>query len=782
MKINVTVLPLLLSKWIKEARMKRIFKGLMPLPLLVSVFVCTLLGQWKRTSGPCGGEVCKIIIDPQNEETLYAITMTAFSGVFKSTDGGKTWVALTNGLGFNDIDSYARMPEDLAIDVSMPDTLYVAVNQPGSVGPSCLYRTTNGGDNWAPVKTTKIYALCAKDGTVFALSDSGLLCSSNAGETWKTQNPSLSGNKILLDEQNILWIGGSEGLFSSSDSAKTYRQFVFQNFWKVDAFDVSSANGEKCVAVSVAGNPAKYDSLYISFDEGTTWVNRTQTLPYEPSIESYEIPYALRISRHNTNRIFAGSAKGFYRTTDRGMRWEKQDSGLTLPHVTFPNYQTIVTSLEISRDDTNTILAGTTNDGIYRSTDEGATWQFLSMPSGEVGALSVGTLDNPDRVYCASTGGLYYQTDSMWVPTSMLVGQIESWGGIMALAVSPHNPDLVLVSPQNSVAWGLLYKTTDGGTTWSLEGGTPSEGRFTRILFDPIDSTRVYAGWIASYGPRHGGILMSINESDSWTQLQNGFEPVDIAIDPTDNQRFYVLDQGGAIYLSTDKGITWNTLRAESDSEHSVLRFDPTNPRRLFVGSFNLFVSEDRGDTWVRKSFGKKITDIDVDGETGDLFVATYKDGVWCSTNGGDTFVKISSLPSERITKLLFYIKDRRRRLMAGTRAVGAYEYDLGPVLSIQKEKSFGTTFSLSQNYPNPFNPTTTIEYSLPRQSHVNLRIYDVLGREIKTLVNEEQFAGRYALRWNGTSDLKTAVSSGTYFCVFCAGEYRVVKKMMFLR
>ena len=72
--------------------------------------------------------------------------------------------------------------------------------------------------------------------------------------------------------------------------------------------------------------------------------------------------------------------------------------------------------------------------------------------------------------------------------------------------------------------------------------------------------------------------------------------------------------------------------------------------------------------------------------------------------------------------------------------------------------------FALDQNYPNPFNPTTTIRYGLPMQAAVSLKIYDVLGREVMTLLEETQGAGVQSVVWNGWNSLGAQVSSGMYF------------------
>ncbi len=86
-------------------------------------------------------------------------------------------------------------------------------------------------------------------------------------------------------------------------------------------------------------------------------------------------------------------------------------------------------------------------------------------------------------------------------------------------------------------------------------------------------------------------------------------------------------------------------------------------------------------------------------------------------------------------------------------------------------------SYSLSQNFPNPFNPTTVIGYELPVNSQVNLKIYDVLGREVQTLVNEREDAGGHSAHFNASN-----LPSGVYFYRLQAGSFGMVKKMVLLR
>jgi len=103
-------------------------------------------------------------------------------------------------------------------------------------------------------------------------------------------------------------------------------------------------------------------------------------------------------------------------------------------------------------------------------------------------------------------------------------------------------------------------------------------------------------------------------------------------------------------------------------------------------------------------------------------------------------------------------------------------------VVVSDKSESLPKAFSLSQNYPNPFNPETVIKYTLPEDCHVELTIYNILGRKVKTLVNEYQDAGYRIAGWDSRGDKGDAVASGIYFYKIKAGRYTDVKKMVVLK
>jgi hypothetical protein len=102
--------------------------------------------------------------------------------------------------------------------------------------------------------------------------------------------------------------------------------------------------------------------------------------------------------------------------------------------------------------------------------------------------------------------------------------------------------------------------------------------------------------------------------------------------------------------------------------------------------------------------------------------------------------------------------------------------------LNINHDKTIPDQYILFQNYPNPFNPVTTLRYDLPENGHINITIYDMLGREVKTLINQTQNAGYRSVQWNTTNDYGKPVSAGIYLYQIQAGEYISTKKMVLLK
>ncbi len=109
-------------------------------------------------------------------------------------------------------------------------------------------------------------------------------------------------------------------------------------------------------------------------------------------------------------------------------------------------------------------------------------------------------------------------------------------------------------------------------------------------------------------------------------------------------------------------------------------------------------------------------------------------------------------------------------------------QFSTGSATDSKEEVELPTQFELAQNYPNPFNPSTIIAFSIPNQSYVSLKIFDILGREIRTLVNSDMSAGKYTVNWNGDDNNGNKVATGTYIYRITAGAFVSTKKMILIK
>lgn len=193
---------------------------------------------------------------------------------------------------------------------------------------------------------------------------------------------------------------------------------------------------------------------------------------------------------------------------------------------------------------------------------------------------------------------------------------------------------------------------------------------------------------------------------------------------------------GGGVYLSTNKGINWTAVDSGLTYPYvSLLAVSGTN-----------------------------------------LFAVAYGSGVFLSTNFGTSWTQVNSGLNN---KYVYSIAVNQTNLFAGLFYGGVWRKPLSEMITDVKgvQNNWPTSFSLQQNYPNPFNPSTMIDYSIPKTSLVTIKLYDILGKEILTVVNEEKSAGNYSVQFNGGN-----LSSGIYFYRMQSGNFVETKKLLLLK
>jgi hypothetical protein len=162
---------------------------------------------------------------------------------------------------------------------------------------------------------------------------------------------------------------------------------------------------------------------------------------------------------------------------------------------------------------------------------------------------------------------------------------------------------------------------------------------------------------------------------------------------------------------------------------------------------------------------------------SGNVWIATQWAGLvkFDGTNWTVYTASNSGLPDNRVRTIAV---DDNNDIWIGTNSGFAVFYPNMPVnISDNNKGGVAADYFLSQNYPNPFNPATTIVYSLPARNKVSIIVYDLLGKEVAELVNEEKPAGSYEIQFNGSR-----LSSGVYFYRMRAGRFISIRKLLLMK
>jgi photosystem II stability/assembly factor-like uncharacterized protein len=272
----------------------------------------------------------------------------------------------------------------------------------------------------------------------------------------------------------------------------------------------------------------------------------------------------------------------------------------------------------------------------------------------------------------------------------------------------------------------LLLKTTNGGFNWTRLAPpiSGSDMELNDVFF--IDAN---TGYTVGWGPTTNIFLKTTNGGNNWSSISSGIGSEAYSIHFTLPNTGYICGQNG-IYKTFNGGVNWYQTHQDKANE---LYF--VNANTGYALCWNGIVkTTNAGDNWFYQNytFPDFLSIMFYDANTG---YATGKNGeVIKTTNGGSVFVsQISSTVPDK--------------------------------------------FSLSQNYPNPFNPTTNIKFQVKYSNVVKLVVFDMLGKEVATLVNEKLAPGTYEATFNGSN-----LTSGVYFYKLSAGDYSETKKMLLIK
>lgn len=728
--------------------------------------------SWELQLLPTTYTLTKIKFNVSQELGLIA---TSAGNVFKSTDNGNTWIKKTSPVGTG------------LFDISFINSLTaIIVGNNGTI-----LKTTDAGETWV-VKTSNTTELlksvsfnnnlvgiaCGNNGTV--------LKSTDAGETWNAVSTSTTNHLTsvsLINETGYI-CGASGSLLKSTDIGNTWNQcilpialvgtnmnelfflneqhgFITANSKIFETLDGASSFLQSGTTNITPKNITFYDenfgytfggdgSVY-KFIGNYVWSNWVGTKVSTSSalknifFPSFQIGYAV------------GMDGTIVKTTNSGTTWEVKSTGgaSILEGVYFTNNQIGYVCGSLG------LIAKTTNGGdnwftVYNGTNEGFQ--------------SIKFLDNNIGIAVANNGLILRTSDAgtTW-------NAITSGTTAYLKEISIYNSIMYVTGEQ-----GKTLKSTDLGLTWTTLNSTWDSYEAICVTSE----NTIYLG--GSYGRIKKSSLDSLNNLVWTTQLSNSNYWIR-SIVFTDSLNGYAIfddmnNAGGYIAKTTDAGNNWNITKFDNLRSGFGMFF--TDSRTGFISSDNGYIFKTYfGGTPVELTdFSSNIINSCVE-LSWTTATETNNNGfnIERSTNKNSDWQTIGFVSGNGTSTEIHNYKFSDNLTIEGTYyyRLKQIDHDGSFTYSEVIEVSLGSvnSFELSQNYPNPFNPTTTIKYSIAEKSNVTLKVFDILGREITTLVNSELSAGNYNIQFDASS-----LASGVYIYSIKAGNFSSSKKMLLVR
>ena len=650
---------------------------------------------WVQAGEFFSESIARIAIHPFGTDTLFVASV---DGVFRSDDAGGSWELALSGIA-----------TDVHYDPESPSIIYAAIGRPDGDQENGIYKSTDGGRTWER-------------------KASGLPSPTSMGRVRLALAPSSPGNQWIY--ANLSYIDDPLGVYLSTNGGESWDN---KGIVAGDCYKNATIADPLDHLVAFTGGL----ELYKTTDGGESWDVLTQwwedIYPYDQQNLAWGGDQAT---------LYSVSDRGVFETTDGGTNWIDLDNDLEV---------TEFQSVALHPTDRYITIGGTQDRGTLLFTGDPQGWVQIYTADGGVTAIdyAVPTTIFTEYVYLSlvkstdmgeswedATGGIDYGDDV----------------GFYAPYVMDPNDHLTMYAGTDRV-----YRTTDGAQSW-----TPISGDLTKDLgfYESFVSTIAVSKTdplVLYAGTSDGNFQVSTDGGGSWF-LRNAGLPnrfvMDIAIDPADAGHLYTCVSGydaTHVWESTDYGLTWGDVSTNlPDVPVNTIVLptgDFTSPGTLYIGTdFSCFKTTDNGAHWIPFANGLPnvvVEDMAFHETLGFIRAATQGRSVWDVADTTTTSIPTDGAP----------------RLPSG--------------------------FRLEQNYPNPFNPQTEIAFSIPDASlgpEAELIIYDVRGRLVRRLFQGHLPPGQHRVIWNGMGETGEQAPSGVYLYTLRSDATSFTRKMVLMK
>lgn len=675
---------------------------------------------WKNMGLKESKRIGRVAIDPRNPNTVYVASMGYLykgggeKGIYKTTDGGETWTQVLKG--DNDTTGFI----DVIMDPKDSKVLYAAAHDRlrrawhiREEGPgAAIYKSTDAGKSWQKLA-------------------GGLPSGANIGRIGLAVYPK-DGRKLYA----FIDVGGQGGggqVWRSEDAGKTWKRVNDSNLGGGTYYCrifVDPNNSETMYVVNV--------QLGKSTDGGKTFRN--------VGPRAHVDWHSVWINPNDSNQVRAGCDGGLYFSYD-GM-----DTTWHINNLPLAQFYAISADNAVPYN----VLGGTQDNGSWRGPSQTFNrggifnWHWQNVLGGD-GFYNIAHPENPDIIYSSSQFGAVNRVD-MGNRQGRSIrprdqGQRANW--MAPFIVSPHAPD--------TIYWGgnKLYKSLNRGDNWKtispdLTTNDPDKiapkGNVPHCTITTIDESRVRQGvlWV---GTDDGNVWVSQDDGNTWTKLNDGLEAAGapknywvsrVHASPHDAGTAFVAYTGFReddwkpyLFKTTDYGKTWSPIKGLPDEQISVVKQDAINKDLIFVGTeVGLLASFDGGEKWVKFANGLPLVsmmDLVIQERESDLVLGTH----------GRGFYIADITPLRQLTK---EVLDKSAHLFRPTRALN-FNFISDQFESFQGFQRYGAS-----------NPTfgAAIWYNLKAEasSDPKIEIVDITGNAVATMTGTK-YAGLNKVQWN---------------------------------